>query len=153
VFKAWTDPKHVAVWWGPKGFTNPVCELDVRPGGAWSIHMRGPDGAIYPSKGFYREVVAPERLILTDSFDQEPKPVQEMLWTVTFAEHDGETKLTIHVRCQSVADRDTIVRMGWSRGLRKCWNALPTISRTSDAKASPALGVAESVPRCDGLAH
>jgi len=44
VFKAWTDAKDVAQWWGPRGFTNPVCELDVRPGGAIRIHMRGPDG-------------------------------------------------------------------------------------------------------------
>ena len=45
VFKAWTDPKQVAQWWGPKGFTNPVCEMDVRPGGALRIVMRAPDGA------------------------------------------------------------------------------------------------------------
>ena len=48
VFKAWTDPKHMAQWWGPRYFTNPICEMDVRPGGAILIHMRGPDGVIYP---------------------------------------------------------------------------------------------------------
>jgi uncharacterized protein YndB with AHSA1/START domain len=51
VFKAWTDPKHVAQWWGPNGFTNPVCELDVRPGGAIRIDMHGPDGTIYREIG------------------------------------------------------------------------------------------------------
>ena len=51
VFKAWTDPKQMAQWWGPKGFTNPVCEMDVRPGGAHRIVMRGPDGTDYPIKG------------------------------------------------------------------------------------------------------
>ena len=45
MFKAWTDPKHMAQWWGPHTFTNPVCEMDVRPGGAYRIVMRGPDGA------------------------------------------------------------------------------------------------------------
>ena len=44
VFAAWTDPERLKHWWGPKDFTNPVCELDVRPGGAIRIHMRGPDG-------------------------------------------------------------------------------------------------------------
>jgi uncharacterized protein YndB with AHSA1/START domain len=51
VFKVWTDPKHLARWWGPRGFTNPVCELDLRPGGAILIHMRGPDGTVYPMTG------------------------------------------------------------------------------------------------------
>jgi uncharacterized protein YndB with AHSA1/START domain len=63
VWKAWTDPKHMARWWGPKAFTNPVCEMDVRPGGAHRIVMRGADGVEYPLKGVYREVAAPERLV------------------------------------------------------------------------------------------
>ena len=49
VFKAWTDPKHVARWWGPHGFTNAVCELEVRPGGGVRIDMRGPDEIVEPS--------------------------------------------------------------------------------------------------------
>src|ERR1700730_7092158 len=65
VFKAWTDPKLLAQWWGPKGFTNPVCELDVRPGGAIRVHMRGPDGTVYPMTGVYQEVVEPERIVFT----------------------------------------------------------------------------------------
>ena len=62
VFDAWTDPKQMEQWWGPKCFTNPVCELDVRPGGAWRIVMRGPDGMEYECGGVYSEVVKPERL-------------------------------------------------------------------------------------------
>src|ERR1700739_195794 len=65
VFKAWTDAKALAQWWGPKGFTNPVCELDVRVGGAIRIHMRSPDGSVYPMKGEFREIVPPERLRFT----------------------------------------------------------------------------------------
>ena len=56
VFKAWTDPKQVAQWWGPKGFTNPVCEMDVRPGGAFRIVMRAPDGIEYPTTGIFSEI-------------------------------------------------------------------------------------------------
>src|SRR5260370_38402582 len=62
VFKAWTDPKQVAQWWGPKGFTNPACEMDVRPGGAMRICMLSPDGREHPVRGVFRELVEPERL-------------------------------------------------------------------------------------------
>src|SRR5689334_3769802 len=65
VYKMWTDPKHVAQWWGPNEFTIPFCELDVRPGGSLIIHMAGPDGVVIPSKGVYREVVPLERLVFT----------------------------------------------------------------------------------------
>src|ERR1700678_1250094 len=66
VFKAWIDPKHLAQWWGPKGFTNPVCDMDVRPGGAIRIVMRAPDDAPaqfrgdHPMTGVFREIVEPE---------------------------------------------------------------------------------------------
>ena len=65
VFKAWTDTKHMAQWWGPNGFTNPVCELDVRAGGAMRIDLRAPNGVVYPMKGVFREVVEPQRLVFT----------------------------------------------------------------------------------------
>jgi uncharacterized protein YndB with AHSA1/START domain len=67
VFKAWTEPAHLARWWGPKGFTNPICEVDLRVGGAWRIVMRAPNGAEYPGGGVYREIVKPERLVFTNS--------------------------------------------------------------------------------------
>jgi uncharacterized protein YndB with AHSA1/START domain len=76
VFIAWTDPKHMAQWWGPKGFANPVCELDIRPNGAIFIHMRGPDGIVYPMKGIFHEIVEPERLVFTSTAfeDKEGNP-------------------------------------------------------------------------------
>jgi uncharacterized protein YndB with AHSA1/START domain len=97
VFKAWTDPAHMAQWWGPAHFTNPVCELDVRPGGAIRIDMQGPDGVIYPMKGIYREVVALERISYTNYVfeDAEGHPQLEVLTTVTFADQGGKTKLTV----------------------------------------------------------
>ena len=60
VFRAWTDPERLKRWWGPKGFTNPVCEVDVRTGGAIRIDMRAPDGAVYPMTGAFVEIVEPE---------------------------------------------------------------------------------------------
>src|SRR5580658_1247711 len=65
VFRAWTDPRHVAQWWGPGGFTNPVCEWDARPGNAIHVVMRAPDGTEHGMGGEFREVVAPERLVFT----------------------------------------------------------------------------------------
>jgi uncharacterized protein YndB with AHSA1/START domain len=122
VFKAWTDPKHVAQWWGPKGFTNPVCEMDVRLGGALRIVMRGPDGAEYPMTGVFREIVAPERLVFTNvAIDRQGKPLLEGLTTVTFTDLGGRTKLTLETR--AVARVDYASRMlegmgtGWTQSI------------------------------------
>jgi uncharacterized protein YndB with AHSA1/START domain len=96
VFRCWTDPTQMARWWGPLGFTNPVCELDVRVGGAWRIVMRAPDGTDYPCHGVYREVVANELLMFTNiATDAAGGPILDGLTTVTFAEANGKTKLTV----------------------------------------------------------
>jgi uncharacterized protein YndB with AHSA1/START domain len=100
VFKVWTDAKHLARWWGPRGFTNPVCELDVRPGGLIRIDMRGPDGTVYPMKGVFNEIVPPERLVFTSTAleDEHGEPLFEILNTITFEDFHGITKLTLHAR-------------------------------------------------------
>jgi uncharacterized protein YndB with AHSA1/START domain len=99
VFKAWTDPTQLSQWWGPRGFTNPVCELDVRPGGAIRIHMRGPDGTVYPMTGVYQEVVEPKRIVFTTTpLDEQGNPLFEVLNTVTFAEKGGRTVFTVVAR-------------------------------------------------------
>jgi uncharacterized protein YndB with AHSA1/START domain len=132
VFKAWTDPKRLAQWWGPKGFTNPLCELDVRPGGAYRIVMRSPEGTDCPVKGIYREVVAPERLVMTVDCSEHPaewqdlvkpnrakgeaNPAGEILGTVTFEDVKGRSKLTIRQRFASNAIRDAMLKMGMPDG-------------------------------------
>ena len=120
VFKAWTDPKQLAQWWGPHGFTTPVCEVDVRPGGALLIHMRGPDGVVYPNKGVFHEIVEPERIVVTTSAfeDAEGHPQLEVLNTVTFAELSGKTKLTLHV----VVVKSTPVVDTALAGMEEGWN-------------------------------
>jgi uncharacterized protein YndB with AHSA1/START domain len=123
VFKAWTDPAHVAQWWGPKDFTNPVCEMDVRPGGVLRIVMRAPDGAEYPMTGVFREIVPPERLVFTNlAIDRQGKVLLEGLTIVTFADHaGGKTKLTVESR--AVARVDYATRMlegmeaGWTQSI------------------------------------
>jgi uncharacterized protein YndB with AHSA1/START domain len=122
VWKAWTDPRQLAQWWGPAGFTNPVCEADVRPGGAIRIDMRGPDGAVYPMTGVYREVVAPERLVFTASaLDEKGRPLFEVLNTVTFAKQGGKTLLTVRAQVvNKTAGADAYLEgmeEGWSQSL------------------------------------
>jgi len=96
VWQAWTDPKMMAQWFGPRGFTNPVCELDVRVGGRLYIVMRGPDGADYPMKGVFTEVVAPERLVFTNiAVDQAGRHLLEGETIVSLAEHGGKTELVV----------------------------------------------------------
>lgn len=92
VFKAWTDPKLVARWWGPHEFTNPRCEVDARPGGAIRIDMRGPDGTVYPMTGVFHEVVEPVRLVFTSTALD---GALEVLNTVTFIDENGKTKITM----------------------------------------------------------
>jgi uncharacterized protein YndB with AHSA1/START domain len=124
VWKAWTDPRQMAQWWGPHNFTTPVCEMDVRVGGAYRIVMRSTDGREFPVKGIFREVVEPERLVMTmDRGPGEKNPAGELLQTVTFENRDGKTRLAILTRFESVAIRDAMVRMGmnegWSQSLER----------------------------------
>ncbi|MDB6108503.1 MAG: hypothetical protein JWR69_253 [Pedosphaera sp.] len=123
VFKAWIDPKHMAKWWGPKGFTNPVCELDARPGGAILIHMQGPDAAAHPMRGTFHEIVEPERLVFTSTAfeDKQGIPQLEVFTTITFAEQDGGTKLTLRVvvvrSTPELAAALAGMEQGWSESL------------------------------------
>src|SRR5690349_2899901 len=87
----------MARWWGPDGFTVPVCELDVRPGGALRIDMRDPDGVVYPMTGVFLEVVPPERLVFSTAAvpDESGQAQLEGVTTVTLAEQAGQTLLTL----------------------------------------------------------
>ncbi len=118
VFKAWTDPRHLAHWWGPSGFTLPVCEMDFRPGGTYRFCMRSPEGRDSWVQGVYREIVEPERLVMSGGWlDADGKPGYQTVTTVTFEEHDGKTRLTLHNGVfESVASRDSH-RGGWSSSL------------------------------------
>jgi uncharacterized protein YndB with AHSA1/START domain len=96
VFRAWTDPEQLARWWGPNGFTNPICELDVRPGGAIRIDMLGPDGRYFFMGGKYQEIVPPERLVFTITAVKNERGEPELvnINTVTFEPMAGKTRLT-----------------------------------------------------------
>jgi uncharacterized protein YndB with AHSA1/START domain len=122
VFQAWTDPARLKRWWGPRHFTNPVCEVDLKAGGAWKIVMRGPDGAEHTAQGVYREIVPPERLVFTnEALDKDGKLLLEGITTVSLADVDGKTKLILHTRmkglvpfAQQMLDG---METGWSQSL------------------------------------
>ena len=115
VFRAWTDPRQVAAWWGPDDFTITSCTMDVRPGGAWRICMRGPDGVDHWHRGVFREVVEPERLVFTHAWEESNgMPGDETLVTVHFADRGRGTLLTFQQALfESVTARDEH-RGGWS---------------------------------------
>ena len=99
VWKMWTDPAHVAVWWAPEHFTTPVVRMDVRPGGAVHMVMRGPDGTDFPFDGRFEAVDEPERLVMR-AWVNHPDGA---LWfdvehAVTFREVDGRTVQTLNSR-------------------------------------------------------
>jgi uncharacterized protein YndB with AHSA1/START domain len=124
VFQCWTDPAHMARWWGPRGFTNPVCDVDVRIGGAWRIVMRAPDGTEYPCHGVYQEIVAAERLVFTNiATDAEGKPVLDGLTTVTFEEVNGRTRMTISTGAIALVDYAVAylegMQTGWTQSLER----------------------------------
>jgi uncharacterized protein YndB with AHSA1/START domain len=109
VFEAWTDPKHLAMWWGPKGFTSTNQEIDIRPDGVWRYVMHGPDGRDYQNKIVYIEVVKPERLVYAHGDDNEEDPGRFQV-TVTFAELGKQTKLTMRALFQSAAELEKVVK-------------------------------------------
>lgn len=99
LWKAWTDPKHLAQWWGPGGFTNPVCEWDLRPGGKIYDVMRAPDGTDYPMGGEFCEIAPPEKLSFScGPLDAKGAMIFEFLHTVTFTEKNGKTKMVLKAR-------------------------------------------------------
>ncbi len=146
VWRAWTETRHLARRWGPRGFTNPGCELALRPGGAYRIVMRGADGVDYPITGVYREVVTPARLVMTVDCSEHPESwhdrvrpdrrpgengASEVLQTVTFEDLGEKTRLTIRMRFESAAIRDAMVKIGmnegWSQSLGRLAEALPAV--------------------------
>ena len=111
VFTAWTNPDHVAHWWGPKGFTTTIHEMDLRPGGVWRLVMHGPDGTDYPNKIIFVEVVKPERLVYTNSGGKKGGPSAQFQNTVTFEEQGGKTKLTMRMVFSSPEELEHVVKV------------------------------------------
>jgi uncharacterized protein YndB with AHSA1/START domain len=131
VYRAWIDPKQLAKWFPPEGFTSPRCEVDPRPGGVIRVDMKAPDGPpfdgkVFPGPGVFREVVPNERLVFT--MEPEVAPGQTMplvLMSVRFEDHAGKkTKLTIEQTLPTVADFEAMVKTGMAQGIRESLDKL-----------------------------
>lgn len=126
VFRAWTEAEQMAQWWGPHGFTNPVCKLDARPGGAIHIDMKGPDGTVYPMSGRFNEVT-PERIVfLSTPLDAAGHPIFEVLTTVTLSERDGKTQQVVRAQIGHVTEE----AIPYIAGMEEGWTM--TLARQND---------------------
>jgi len=134
VYDVWTDEKHIASWFGPRSFTNPVVEMDVRPGGRMVIHMQGPDGSVFPSIGTFTDITPPERLAFTSAAYAGvggPFLLKDHT-TITFTEREGKTVLTLHAvvtrSTPEAADALAGMEAGWSESFDKLDDYLATIA-------------------------
>ena len=129
VYRAWTDPELLKQWFAPLPYTTPVADLDVRPGGANFIVMRGPDGKDMPNRGVYLEVVPNERLVFTDAYVKAWEPSEKPFMTVilTFEDQDGKTRYTARVQHWTVTDREAHEKMGFHQGWGICTEQLAAL--------------------------
>ena len=120
VFEVWTNPDHLAKWWGPIGYTATSCTINLAEGGGWRTCMRDWAGAEHWARGTYREIAAPERLVFSLAWEEPAGvPGRDMLVTVTFADRDGKTEMTFRqVGFESVEDRASH-SVGWQECLDK----------------------------------
>jgi uncharacterized protein YndB with AHSA1/START domain len=125
VWQAWTDPEKLKHWSAPKGFTLPVNEGELRPGGKWRSCMVTPDGKELWLCGEYREIVEPSRLVFTHAWDNEGKPGPETLVTVTLTERGGKTEMTFRQSGFDSAES----RQGHSEGWSECFDLLEELLR------------------------
>jgi uncharacterized protein YndB with AHSA1/START domain len=128
VFEAFTSARHVPNWLiGPEGWTMPVCEIDLRPGGRWRYVYRKGDGSEMTMQGSYREVAPPERLVSTESWGPDwPETVN----TMVLAEADGLTTITITVHYPSKEARDAALKTGMKEGMDQGFARLDTLLET-----------------------
>jgi uncharacterized protein YndB with AHSA1/START domain len=122
VWAACTEAEHMARWWGPRRYIAEVREMDARPGGRWAVDHHSPDGKVFRFSGVFREVVRPERLVLTFTF--EGNPGDEVVETHTFEPVGEGTRLTTVSRFASVADRDGMKASGMEGGARESYERL-----------------------------
>jgi uncharacterized protein YndB with AHSA1/START domain len=114
VFKAVTDPKLIPQWWGPRNLTTEVDKMEVKPGGLWRYINYNQAGNAYGFHGVYHQITPPERLVYT--FEFEGMPGHVCLETVSFADYEGKTKVTVQLVFQSVEDRDGMLNAGMELG-------------------------------------
>lgn len=113
VFEAWSKPEHLKRWFAPNGFTVPACEMDFRVGGAYRLCMRRA-GVEHWVHGVYREIIVPERIVFTGILESDGN---ETVTTITFADEDGKTRLSVHQTYSIESDSTRGARQGWTQTL------------------------------------
>jgi uncharacterized protein YndB with AHSA1/START domain len=118
VFSAFTDPKHLAQWWGPDGFTTTTHSFDFRPGGTWRFVMHGPDGRDYQNRVTYDEIVPSERIVYHHGGGDDVEPVQFSTTVIFEDTGTGQTRLTWHGKFPSAEARARVIKdYGADKGL------------------------------------
>ena len=130
VFEAWSDPEHLADWWGPRGFTTTTSEFDLRPGGLWRFVMHGPDGVDHMNRIMFVEVLKPERLVYKHASDDAESVTFNV--TVTFAEEGGNTRLKSRILFPAAARTEVVKKYGAIEG------AYQTLDRLGEKVAAMA---------------
>lgn len=131
IFRCWTEADLVKQWFAPLPWTTPVAELDVRPGGASLIVMRGPDGNEFPNRGVYLDVVRNERIVFTDAFTEAwvPSAKPFMVGTIQLDDlGDGKTRYAATVGHWTAADREQHEQMGFHVGWGICTDQLAALA-------------------------
>ena len=130
LFRAWTEPELMKQWFTPRPWTTPVIEVDLRPGGANLIVMRGPDGTEFPNRGVYLEIVKNERLVFTDAYTKAWEPSEKPFFTgiITFEDEGGKTRYTARAVHWTVADREAHEKMGFHEGWGLCADQLAELA-------------------------
>ena len=119
VFKAWTDAERIAQWWAPKGFTIPACEADPRPGGIFRLCMRWAERGDYWMRGTYREVVAPERIVIVGvAYDAQDTARLEAIINLALAELGGRTAMTVTTTARGSGE----IAASMLEGMEQGWN-------------------------------
>jgi uncharacterized protein YndB with AHSA1/START domain len=129
VFEAMTKPEHIRKWWGilDDGYSVPVCEMDLRPGGKWRFVGAGPKGQSPDFYGEVREVTPPERMVYTEIFAPFPDVVSVV--TSVLTEEAGKTRLTVHCEYPTKEVRDMVVTTGMERGAAISYDRLDEVAR------------------------
>ena len=128
VWKMFSDPFHLAQWWGPEGYTNRVEKLDFRTGGKWVHVMIAPDGRELPTDNDILEVTPPERIVFRNApadpkiFGENPPP--GFTKTLTFSESGDETTLTLVCTFDQPAHKNAVVRRGFAIGTNQSFDKL-----------------------------
>lgn len=133
VFDAFTKPELLKRWFGPRGWSLEVCEVDLRVGGTFRFVLRGPDGQKMGMRGVYREIVAPERSVHMESFDDYPGESQV---TTVLVEQGGRTTLTATVLYPSREIRDIVIKSGMEHGAAESYDKLAEFLASAEVRGA-----------------